>query len=827
MNSSCSSQRWWFWAGLVLVVVIWCMLFAPAMWGTHRFGYRDSAFLYQPLFEWTAAQWLSGQVPLWCPLDGWGVPVVGDTTTSVFYPGKLIFLFKFIPFPALFGWYVALHVLLALAATIWCARVMGCSRPAQLLAAVGYAFGGSVLFQSCNVVFLVSAAWLPLALGMIWRFRESQQFSWLMGLAVVMALMVLGGDPQMAYHVALILGAALLWSALSGRHESIRKRVTIAGLSFGFAAGMAIALAAIQILPTIDWSSRSERAIHDQPRTVYDVIKAAADDGWTATQEAATATIARPPAGTHRDAVYEFSMPPWNLAELVWPNVLGKTDFVTSTRWSSQLPGADRIWTGSIYLGLTVFLLAFTQLISRGRRPVDMFLIAIGLFFALASFGWYGPGWLINELQLMRGGAGTGHTVGEPTGGLYWLMEVLLPWYSAFRYPAKLFVVAALAICLLGGRGLDRLTNEQHQSVENGRFTQVCFRDSLMVVLVTWTVAISLHVMAIWEPQTGSGFISLIILDEISAALWHTCVVATLIAVLLVLLVWRAVAKTSIAWLLTGLTAVEIAVALSWTIALIPVAEIETTSPPDLSQGRMWLFYGQNPEDKYPPAQDLAMQYARDVDHRRPKFNLTSGERQLNTFHSIEPLDALLFRYGLQQQIALVDRWIQNLDRWYLATGELTMSCFDETDYRDAVDATHHVLQMPGEESRHWTHVDCDEDVPDGVVTTPLQDGEAVIGMAESLTRLDLHVSTRNKRLVVVADYFDEDWHATIETGDGNVIDTAILRVNRIMRGVVVPAGDSQITMTYRPRSFYRGAWISCLAWLAMILWLVRPRRFG
>ena len=43
-----------------------------------------------------------------------------------------------------------------------------------------------------------------------------------------------------------------------------------------------------------------------------------------------------------------------------------------------------------------------------------------------------------------------------PVGGVYWLMSVLLPKYFAFRYPAKLFVVASLAFCLLAGRAVDR-----------------------------------------------------------------------------------------------------------------------------------------------------------------------------------------------------------------------------------------------------------------------------------------------------------------------------------------------------------------------------------
>ena len=88
------------------------------MAGIQQFGYRDTANLYTPLFEWTADEWLSGRVPLWCPVDGWGAPVVGDGTSSVFYPGKLVFLLAFLPFPVCMGLFVAGHVLLALLATL-------------------------------------------------------------------------------------------------------------------------------------------------------------------------------------------------------------------------------------------------------------------------------------------------------------------------------------------------------------------------------------------------------------------------------------------------------------------------------------------------------------------------------------------------------------------------------------------------------------------------------------------------------------------------------------------------------------------------------------
>ena len=65
----------------------------------------------------------------------------------------------------------------------------------------------------------------------------------------------------------------------------------------------------------------------------------------------------------------------------------------------------------------------------------------------------------------MRGGGGISQTVGEPTGGLYWILENVVPGYDRFRYPAKLVVVFALAMCLVAGRGLDRLAHPDGDSI--------------------------------------------------------------------------------------------------------------------------------------------------------------------------------------------------------------------------------------------------------------------------------------------------------------------------------------------------------------------------
>ena len=90
---------------------------------------------------------------------------------------------------------------------------------------------------------------------------------------------------------------------------------------------------------------------------------------------------------------------------------------------------------------------------------------------------------------------------------------------------------------------------------------------------------------------------------------------------------------------------------------------------------------------------------------------------------------------------------------------------------------------------------------------------------------VELEVQLRNRALVVLSDFYDPDWKATVRhQDDGTVHDWRVLRTNRIMRGVFLPPGRHTITYRYQPTSFY-GAAIICLAsWVA--LFLSRTMRF-
>lgn len=194
-------------------------IFREAVFTSRAFVFRDAAHYYQPLFAWAASEWGNGRLPLWNPYDNAGIPAAADPTTSAFYPGKLLFVLP-VGFGARYKLYLLTHVFLAGATASFVARRWGASPIASTACGLSYAYGGSVVFQYCNAVYLVGAAWLPLAVWTIDGLIRYRRTAWVVGLGAVLAMMILGGDPQTAYHAGLValLGLILRWRRIS-RHQ--------------------------------------------------------------------------------------------------------------------------------------------------------------------------------------------------------------------------------------------------------------------------------------------------------------------------------------------------------------------------------------------------------------------------------------------------------------------------------------------------------------------------------------------------------------------------------------------------------------------------------
>ena len=449
-------------AGILLFAAVLLFLFGPIIFGSDQFAYRDAGYYHIPLARQIVRETSAGHLPLWDPYENLGVPLAGNPAAALFYPIRLA-VFALVPervsFNAAFKFYVLFHLAAAFGAFLYLARtplspggnVKGtrplCGPTGAVAGALTWTFSGQVLFQVTNVPFLIGAAWLPLLVGALLRLLIRPALVPGIAAACAIALMVTGGDPQTALLGALT--AIPLWLfCRDGSGSMFRSLAAAVGaVLFG------LALAAVQVFPAAETSLGSSR----------------------------TRSSAETPAERQETemAVYNFSLPPWRAAELVWPGI-GGHEFPFNSRWLTAIPGDRQIWTPSIYMGLFSLLAAVSALhffprrrrqssfmprkgqVSRGRVAfVFSWLALLSLF---AAWGGFGLGWLVRAFHEPGFFPSAPFQPADPIGGVYWLMKQIIPGWGAFRYPAKMMTLTTLSLSLLAGLGWERFFRARRAS---------------------------------------------------------------------------------------------------------------------------------------------------------------------------------------------------------------------------------------------------------------------------------------------------------------------------------------------------------------------------
>ena len=99
-------------------------------------------------------------------------------------------------------------------------------------------------------------------------------------------------------------------------------------MGLGCMAGFGIWLSWIQISGSLGNIGQSERNLWDLPRSLWEVPAYVGRDVARPPQELAQASleglVGVPQEGTHHDFAFQFSLPPWQVAEWLWPNISGK-----------------------------------------------------------------------------------------------------------------------------------------------------------------------------------------------------------------------------------------------------------------------------------------------------------------------------------------------------------------------------------------------------------------------------------------------------------------------------------------------------------------------
>ncbi|MEO8270838.1 MAG: hypothetical protein ABI557_14030, partial [Aureliella sp.] len=460
------------------LIFIACLawLFYPGLIASEVPAFRDAYHFYYPQAVWLERCAQQGDYfPTWNPDEGLGVSVAGQPSAALYYPLRPLWWLPGLDTAQKFSLFIVAHLLIASTGMRLAARKLGLSDQAAWLAAISYSLSCPVYFQHTNLIFLCSAAWIGFALSAIFAALQATDRRELVSSCLVFAtatsLMLLGGDPQTAVNTFIIAGVIFVSVYFQRRWSTRRIHQTVSPTPIGTSpdfrvsrahlgwligtAALFTILSVAQWLPAWRWANHSGRVqMNSIEQTSPTVATSTARSHAASLTPAVDAVLRDSGPPSHRR--YDFSLSPWHLITCIWPTAGGHY-LPTNSRIFAAILAEGRMWIPSLFFGCWPCLLVFLAISQPSRRT--RLLIVVATFAVFASFGNYSIVWLMREMLSSLGLTTlTQHLPADHIGSLSWLLNLCLPGYSMFRYPAKWTVWFVAAASLTAALQFDRMS---------------------------------------------------------------------------------------------------------------------------------------------------------------------------------------------------------------------------------------------------------------------------------------------------------------------------------------------------------------------------------
>lgn len=717
-----------------------------------------------------SAEYREGRIPLWNPHVFTGTPFA---RAPIFSPFELIYVLW--PTPLVLPW-IQLASALVGATGGWMvgARLLDLSPRSSVVAGVIYPLTGfQVLWQGFELTH--SLAVFPWEILATMLLLNNVTLLRIVVLALVTVLEIIAGHVDMAAQVLVATGMIWLWHVFARWWEthsfkSILQPVIATSLGWG----IGILMAAPILLPLVDYLQSSARV----------AVRASGTD-------------ARPPIGLAA------------LPLVIFPDAFGsstdKSIFVIWTR-INQLESA-----AGCYCGAAAFLFAIPWAFrDRSRRRWVLCLVA----FAILGASWQLD--LPGFMQVWR-----------------------LPGFRLFSANRFVFLTA-WCLSLLAAIGLEQYSQDQSKSIPRsviwGWVLTVLSICGCIVGFAYWPIELNRLF-----PKGFQGLSAQEMVASFREQYWHQLGWFLATAVCWVLAYVRQNSRNKVSWIVSALMILDLA-AHAWNSGVqpdrskyyprLPVLEYVRNSPPGRSVGMKCLpprlleshglfdirgYDGVDPKtvmDVFGISSDEKMdpsKYSQTSDYA-PLVKLTKSPAgiQLHPTMSMlglrylvcpRPMREAIFTSGGYSVIVnpgtMPRAWVPKSVR-DRSTEDAVLNSISPWEFNPAHEAylTNRPSELPEEAS-----------------------GEVEL-IEENSQRLRLSAKMTTTGLVVVGDRYDSDWQATV---DGKP--AAVHRVNYMLRGVVVPKGDHEIELVYRPAAFYLGVRIFFamgLLILVLVVWSYR-----
>ncbi len=409
---------------------------------------------------------------------------------------------------------------------------------------------------------------------------------------------------------------------------------------------------------------------------------------------------------------------------------------------------------------------------------------------------------------------------------------MLLPKFFLFRYPAKLFVVASLAVCMLAGRNF-RLGR---RSLPLWPITTVLLATGLAALMIIFAQRMEFGNSA--SPLFGP-------FDKQSAccsSIIATAQTLALSGVFLSLrpLLGRQVEQTEhriqkIAVILVVLTAVELTIANYWLVPPIDRMWFEETTKISKRIPRKSKIV-----PRFIRRNTLPIQWSETSSIQRlseivvwqretlhPKQHLEYSCSLINSFCSIEPWMYASFSRMVDQEILNLDD--QPIHRITTADGliELDLEHREAEIYFQTPEPKRVWFLPPDFEletdkdpgSRTWKCDVDDEDHGSLRASEPIDDLPFEYEIDEAtINRVRIHVQATQAARMLFNTLSESGWHIQVINRDtGERFDDCQIPAGVFFLGAEIPQGNIEVIYQYSPIEFWIGAWISSISWLMLL----------
>jgi len=759
-----------------LLVVVVAFLFNPVIFGGKTFGSPDSLSPKAVGMALNEVAEEIGEFPQWQPWVFSGMPSAEAFThiSKLYFPEHLFKLF-FLP-----GMMIQmLHLIFAGIGCILLLRHLKCSPFAAALGAVGFMV---TPYMTTMVVHghgsqMMTAAYIPWIFWLTVRLWEKPNF-WDTGwLAILIGFQLQRAHAQIAYYTWLLVGAYSLMVLVNGFIRKQKKGELYSGLGlFAVACVMGIGLSLLIYLPAMDYTPFSVRGGGASGGADYNYAT-----GW--------------------------SFHPKEILTLFIPSAFG---FGGQPYWGF-MPFTDY----PNYMGIIILILAIIGLISK-RELIHYFLIITSALALLISFG--------RHFSLV-----------------YDLFFNLFPYFNKFRVPHMILILLQFNVAILAAFGLDAVGDLKEKVIPKWGWVLAGCTSLVLIGMVLGGSTLESFLRGsftpprVQDPRMGQA------INNLRWDLWQSDVWMMLFwmgSLLGMTWLWiqRKVNKKIMLSLVVGLAIIDISIVNQKIIQ------------PSRQSGRSSQLMATRAVDRYFQEDEIIQFFKLDQsDYRIYPVGHLFGESRFAAFQiesiggyhpaklrayndflsqtgngaSIPVLQMMNAKYLISPEpLNHPDLIATKTGRLKSSRGELDAHVYRVKDALPRVWFVKELKAVPENEVFKQTTLQAFNPSQTALVnqdmTQPSGEPAQITKMDRGIHHTTIHTESDGNQFLVLSEvFYPERWKATL---DGNPIET--IKVNGILRGVSVPAGQHKISFTYDQSTFSTGKTISFISF-ALALGLV------